>query len=126
MHYHLSHQGSHLNDVLVLLAPCVLCLVIQLCPILCDTVDCSPPGSSVHVDSPGKNTGVGYCALLQGIFPTQGLKPMSLASAALVGRVFTTNATWEDQPLNKGTLQIQKSGISNLIETFSNGISSGS
>ena len=26
-------------------------------------------------DSPGKNTGVGYHALLQGIFPTQGLNP---------------------------------------------------
>ena len=25
-------------------------------------------------DSPGKNTGVGCCTLLQGIFPTQGLK----------------------------------------------------
>jgi len=24
------------------------CLVAQLCPILCDTMDCSPPGSSVH------------------------------------------------------------------------------
>ena len=31
----------------------------------------SPPDSSVHGDSPGKNTGV-YChTLLQGIFPTQ-------------------------------------------------------
>ena len=27
---------------------------------------------SVHGDSPGKNAGVGYHALLQGIFPTQG------------------------------------------------------
>ena len=26
-------------------------------------------------DSPGKNTGVGYHALLQGIFPTQGSNP---------------------------------------------------
>ena len=26
---------------------------------LCDHMDCSPPGSSVHGDSPGKNTGVG-------------------------------------------------------------------
>ena len=25
----------------------------------CDPVDCSPPGSSVQGDSPGKNTGVG-------------------------------------------------------------------
>jgi len=32
----------------------------------------SPPGSSVQGDSPGKNTGVGCHALLQGIFPTQG------------------------------------------------------
>ena len=36
---------------------------------------CSPPGPSVHGDSPGKNTGIGYHALLQEIFPTQGLNP---------------------------------------------------
>ena len=35
----------------------------------------SPPGSSVYGDSPGKNTGVSYHALLQGIFPTQGWNP---------------------------------------------------
>ena len=46
--------------------------VAQSCPTLCDPVDCSPAGSSVHGDSPGKNTGVGCYALLQGIFPTQG------------------------------------------------------
>ena len=34
-------------------------------------MDCNPPGSSVHGDSPGKNTGVGCHALFQGIFPTQ-------------------------------------------------------
>ena len=33
-------------------------LVIQLCPTLCDPVDCSPPDSSIHGDSPSKNTGV--------------------------------------------------------------------
>ena len=37
--------------------------------------DCSLPGSSTHGDSPGKITGVGCHALLQGIFPTQGLNP---------------------------------------------------
>ena len=42
---------------------------------LCDSRDCSPPGSSVHGDSPGKNTGVGCHAFLQRIFPTQGLNP---------------------------------------------------
>ena len=40
---------------------------------LCDPMDCSPLGFSVHEDSPGKNTGVGCYALLQGIFPSQGL-----------------------------------------------------
>ena len=36
---------------------------------------CRPPGSSVHGDSPGQDTGMGCHALLQGIFPTQGSNP---------------------------------------------------
>ena len=54
---------------------CAVCLVGQLCPTLCDSMDCSPPGFSVHGDSPGKNNGVGSLSLLQGIFPTQGSNP---------------------------------------------------
>ena len=53
----------------------VLCLVAQLCPTLFNPIDCSPPGSSVHGDSPGKNSGEGCFFLLQGIFPTQGSNP---------------------------------------------------
>ena len=45
------------------------CVHAQSCPTLCDLMDCS---SSVHGDSPGKNTGVGCHFFLQGIFPTQG------------------------------------------------------
>ena len=37
--------------------------------------DCGITESSVHGDSPGKNTGAGCHDLLQGIFPTQGLDP---------------------------------------------------
>ena len=48
-----------------------MCLVVQLCLTLCNSMDCSPPGSSVHGDSPSKNTGVSCHALLPGIFPTQ-------------------------------------------------------
>ena len=55
--------------------PCAVCLVAQSCPPLCDPMDCSPPSSSVHGNSSGKNTGVGCHALLQGIFPTQGSNP---------------------------------------------------
>ena len=54
---------------------CCCCLVAKLCPTLYNSIDCSLPGSSVHGDSPGKNTGVGCHALLQGIFPTQGSNP---------------------------------------------------
>ena len=51
------------------------CLVVQSCPTLCNPMDWSPPGSTVHGDSQGKNTGVGYHALFQGIVPTQELNP---------------------------------------------------
>ena len=50
----------------------LVCLVAQLCLTLCDPVDCSPPGSSVH-GLLRNNTGVGCHFLLQGTFPTEGL-----------------------------------------------------
>ena len=51
----------------------MLGLVTQSWPALCDPMDCSPPGSSVYGDSPGKSIEVGCHVLLQGIFPSQGL-----------------------------------------------------
>ena len=54
------------------------CSAAQLCPALCDPMDCSPPGFCAR-DSLGKNAGVGCYFLLQGIFLTQGL---TLASQA--------------------------------------------
>ena len=46
---------------------------LQSCLTLWDPLDCSPLGTTLDClwDSPGKNTGVGCHALLQGIFPTQ-------------------------------------------------------
>ena len=43
----------------------------QSCPTFCHPTDCNLSGTSVHGDSPGKNTGVGSLSLLQGILPTQ-------------------------------------------------------
>ena len=51
-----------------------VCSVNQSCPTL-QFMDCTPSGSSVHGDSPGKSTGVGCHTLLQGTFPTQRLNP---------------------------------------------------
>ena len=61
-----------------LITYCAVCLVTQSCLTFCDPTDCSRPGSSVHGDSPGKNSGVGCHAFLQGIFPNQGLNPSLL------------------------------------------------
>ena len=68
------NYGNHQKPLIEL--PCLcLCLVTQLGLTLCDPVDCSSPGSSVHGDPPGKNTGVGCHALLQGICPNQESNP---------------------------------------------------
>ena len=72
-----------------------MCLVSQSCPTLCDAMDCSPPGFSVHGDFSGKNTRMGCHAFFQGIFqeilPTQGLNPVS----HIAGGFFTSWATRE-------------------------------
>ena len=63
------------------------------CLTLCDHVDYSPPGSSVHENSPDKNTRMGCQALLQGIFPTQGLNP-----GLLHCRQFLYYLSYEESP----------------------------
>jgi len=65
--------------VCVCVCVCVCMLVTQSCPTLCNPMDCSPPGSSVHgilqarilewVPTPWEK---GSHSFLQGIFPTQG------------------------------------------------------
>ena len=48
---------------------------LQSFPTLCDPIDCSPPGSSVHGILQARI--LEWVALLQGIFPTQGSNPFS-------------------------------------------------
>ena len=78
--------------------------------ILCNAIDCSPPGSSVH--------GILQARVLEwvvpffspGALPDPGIEPVSLMSPVLAGRLFflfsfffffffffTTSATWEVQ-----------------------------
>ena len=87
----------------------MLCWVTQSCPALCDAMDCSPPGSFVFGDSPGKNTGVGCHALLQGIFPSQGWNPgISHCRQILYGRSHQGSPRileWVASPSSRGTSQ---------------------
>ena len=64
----------------------------QSCLTLCDPMDCSPPGSSVH--------GIFQARIWDGLpfpppgdLPNSGIKPTSLVSPALAGGVLTTGAT---------------------------------
>ena len=58
-------------------------------------MDYSLPGSSVHGDSPGKNTGVTCHALFHGVFPTKTSNQVS----HIASRFFTIWATREAQNL---------------------------
>jgi len=60
--------------------------LLQLCLTLFSPMDWSPPDSSVYGNSSGLNTGGGCHALLQGIFPTQGLISSLLTSPALAAQ----------------------------------------
>ena len=66
----------------------------QSCLTLCDPMDCSPPGSSVH--------GISQAGILRWVaisysrdLPNPGIEPVSLAAPALSGRFFTTEAPGE-------------------------------
>ena len=61
---------------------------------LCNPMNYSPPGSSVHGIFPGKNTGVGCHILFQGNLPTQDSNHVSGVSC--IGRwILYHCATWE-------------------------------
>ena len=70
----LKNRANNQNSLALVCAK-----LLQFCLTLWDPVDCSPPGSSVHWGSPGKNIGVSCHALLQGIFLIQGLNPHLLS-----------------------------------------------
>ena len=62
--------------------------LLQWYPTLCDPMDCSPLGSSVH----GVSLGC-LCYSRGSSWPRDGTQ--SLMSPALAGEFFTTSATWE-------------------------------
>ena len=74
------------------------CLVSQLCLTLCDPLDCSPPGFSVH--------GIPQTRTLEGVampssrgspHPRDG--PRVSCVSCFAGRFFSTSTTWEAQTL---------------------------
>ena len=78
--------------------------VTQSCPTLCDPVVCSPPGSSVHGESPARITGVPFPS--PGDLPNPAIKSRSSLLAQLVKNLPAMQETpieflgWKD-PLEK-------------------------
>lgn len=68
--------------------------LLQLRPTLCDPMDCSLPGSSVHGILQARYWS-GLLCPPPGDIPDPGMEPMSLLSPALAGTFFTTRATRE-------------------------------
>ena len=67
---------------------------LQSCSTLCDPMDCSPPGSSVHGILQARMQ-MGHHFLLQGVFLTHGVNPhltSPLASWFFTTRLHVTNA----------------------------------
>ena len=67
---------------------------LQSCLTLCDPMDCSPPGSSVHEILQART--LEWIAMLPPeALPNQGIEPASLMSLALASGFFTSSTTWE-------------------------------
>ena len=98
MHEWTQRLGSHKQKLVTSLdcIHCRMCSVTQMCPTLLQTHELQPTRLLCPWDFPGKNTGVGCHALLQGIFPTQGLNP-HLESPALAGEFLNHCANQEVQ-----------------------------
>ena len=83
--------------------------LLQLCLTLCDPMDCSLPGPSVHGDSPGKNTGVDAMPSSMGSSQPKDRTCVSYVSwhkeflcQNLAGGFFTACTTWEARGLYPG------------------------
>ena len=70
--YHLCSHTFIINRALI---PLWVSEWSHLCPILCDPVDCSPPGSSVHGILRARVLEWVAISFSRGIFPTQGSNP---------------------------------------------------
>ena len=75
----------------------------QSCPILCDPMDCSPPGSSA-MEFSRQDFWSALPFPSPGNLPDPGIEPVALESPALAGRFFITSTTWKAPTLWKARM----------------------
>ena len=86
----------------------VLCLVAQSWPILCDRMDCSPPGFSAHGDSPG-NTGVGCHPSSR-----SSSQPRDQTQVSHIAGGFFTISKTPGKPINQNKLEVVKQEMARI------------
>ena len=86
----------------------VECSVTQLCLILCDPMNCSPP-----VEFPKQEYSSGLPFSYPGALPYPRMEPGHPVSPALAGGFFTTIATWEAPNRARVTLKTDSQGLNN-------------
>ena len=104
------HFDKSLNLCRLCVCVCVcVCVCARTCSItpsgltLCDPMDCSLPGSSVHGTFQAKILELQFPIL--GDLSDPGIKPTSPVSPALDSGFFTTSTTWEAQGISKVSLK---------------------
>ena len=83
---------------------CVHAKSVQSCLTLCDPVDWSPPGSSVHGILQARMWS-GLACPSPGDLPDPGIEPEVLRSPVLAGGFFTTSAIWKAQRICFSSVQ---------------------
>ena len=86
--------AAHIYSALLRLHYISMLLLLQSCLTLCDPMDCSLPGSSIHGVS-RQEYWSGLPCPPPGHLPDPVIEPTSLKSPALAGGFFTTRTTWE-------------------------------
>ena len=93
---------------------CVHAKLLPLFPTLCDPIDCSLPGSSVHrILQAG--TWSGLLCSPPGHLPDPEIELTSLISPALAGGFFISGATWEVQKVHDDIKKKKKKKESNIV-----------
>ena len=85
-------QGQESHEMMMMRPPTGVhvCSGAPSCPTLCDSMECSPPGSSVHGIILARILEQVVISFSKGIFLTQGLNLCFLYLLALTGIFFTT------------------------------------
>ena len=97
---------------------CIHVELLQLCLTLCDSMDCSPPSSSVHGILPQEYWN-GFPWLPPGDLPDPGIKPTVLMPPALAGRFCITSATQESQNNHVSISRIMASLVTQMVRNLS-------